>query len=50
MKKFGLFLLIVAVVAILGGGIFIAFWDMPIHTTMETKDVTKELTNGQSKN
>jgi hypothetical protein len=43
MKKFGLFLLVVVLIAILGGSVFLAFWDMPMTTTTETKDITKEI-------
>ena len=43
MKKLGLFLLVVLFVAILGGVAFLAFWDMPVAQTTETKDITKEI-------
>lgn len=43
MKKFGLFLLVVLFVAILGGGVFLAFWDMPVAQITESKDITKEI-------
>ena len=41
MKNFGLFLLVALIIVLLGGGVFLAFWDMPAQTTTETIDITK---------
>ncbi len=40
MKKFGIFVAILVVLAILGGGTFLAFWDMPIERTLVKEEIS----------
>ncbi len=45
MRKFGAFLLALLLLCIIGGGAFLAFWDMPIQSKKVSVDITKEIAN-----